>query len=308
MKRLIGLILSAALLLSLCACGAPENSKSTTPAQQEQNATIPQTTPATQWTEEPIQTPEAETQLVDNDNCAFSLESVTRSDYAGMELTVLCTNKTDRTLMFAWTDVSVCGYQYDPVWSQEVGPGEQVASVIDLDTYRLELWGITDVDQIGFTLTVFDSADFMAQPFVDEALELYPTGKTAYVRPDRKTSDGAQTMAADGGVELTIVSFQDDSDGYTLELYLENTTDRDQVFYWDEVCVNGIVVDPMWSELVGAGLRAYGQVSFPAEGLAEAGVDVVEAISFRLVVTEEQSGETTLEQTCTFHPEQSAVG
>lgn len=302
MKRLTGLSLIVTLLLSLTACGGDAASpEATTVASAE--PTIIQTTPATE--------PEngADT-LVDNESCAFSIRAVALSDYAGMELEVECVNKTDRSLIFSWVDVSVCGYQYDPLWSQEVAPGERLAGTIGIDTYRLESWGVMSVDEITFTLNVFDSEDFMAEPYVDDVFQIFPTGLTGdtVTYPDRVSTPGEQVVADNSGLSFIIESFQDDADVYTLRCYVRNGTDEALMLSLEDVTVNGVAIDPMWSELVSAGKQAYSQVTFLRSQLEDNGIGQVERIDFRLNAVSDDQGTVLLDQSATFTPADSTVG
>lgn len=313
MKRFLGLFLSVLMLLALAACGdsRAEPAPSGTSAPSAASTSVPTASePAETEAEETVPGTVAPGTLVDDENCGFAVISTAVSDYAGMELEVLCTNKTDRTLMFAWTDVSVCGYQYDPLWSQEVAPGEAVTGTVGIDTYQLENWGIRTVDQIGFTLQVFDSEDFMAQPYVEKAFEIFPTGLTAdtVTYPDRMAVEGEQVVIQQADVVFIIERFSDDASGYTLDVYLENGTDREQMFSWEDVCVNGAAVDPMWSEMVSAGKRTFAQVHFPADVLESQQIEAVEQIELTLLVTDPDSGEQVLSKTYTFDPGASAVG
>lgn len=304
MRKMIGLMLTIALLFMMSAC---------TPAAQE---TVPASTTVPTVPDQMQTLPEPETQtervaqiLADNENCTFTMGAARFSDYAGLELEVTCINKTDKTLIFSWTDVSVCGYQYDPLWSQEVAPGQEVLSTVGLDTYQLERWGIPQVDEIRFTLNVFDSEDFMAEPYVDEICEVFPTGMTADTvsYPDRTPVEGEQVVLDQNGLKFIIESFEDTATEYTLHCYLENQTEQLLMFSWEDVTVNGTPVDPMWSEPVNAGMRAYAEISFPQSRLSGAGIDTVEEITFRLTALTD-AGETLLDENFAFAPSDSAVG
>ena len=314
MKRITGLILSLILLLSLAACGgSPEATEA--PATQPAVTEAP-TEAATEAPTEPDETMPAlemeETMLVDDENCAFSIHFASLNAYTGMELEGVCVNKTGKTLIFSWNNVSVCGYVYDPLWSQEVAPGETVNCSISIDTYQLEQYGVTSVDEITFTLNIFDSEDFMAEPYVDSVYTIYPTGLNAetVVYPDRVSVGGEQVVTDSEGVDFIIESFEDETNAYVLRCYLGNRTDIALMFAWEEVTVNGAAIDPMWAAEVPAGKRAYTEISFPRSQLEENGIEEVEQIDFRLVVSnmEDFEAENVLDDTFTFRAEDSIVG
>lgn len=313
MKRMIGLILSITMLLSLTACSAePE-------APETEAPTAVTDAPTEEATEPPTEVPNVitplgmeESVLVDDENCTFSVHFASESEYVGMTLDAVCTNKTDRTLMFTWNTVSVCGYLYDPLWAEEVAPGESVNSTVYIDTFQLEQYGITSVDEIEFTLYIFDSADFMAEPFVNEVFTIYPTGLSAdtYVRPERVSAEGEQVIADNGDLTFIIESAQWDGDAYTLRCYLRNRTNTALMYAWEDVAVDGCAIDPVWAVEVPAGKQAYSDITFYRSQLSKNGIEEPEQIDFRLTVTnlEDWEADAILDETFTFRPEDCAVG
>ena len=152
MKRIFTLLLSCALLLTLAACGG-----SKAPAPTDSHTSTSVAPPAESLPEAPTQSTEpqasmAETILVDNEQVTFAVVSAQENAHTGMQLQVRCVNKTDRTLLFSWDMVSVCGYMYDPLWAQEVSGGKTAESTVYLDTVELERMGVAAVEEITFTL------------------------------------------------------------------------------------------------------------------------------------------------------------
>lgn len=293
MKRIFTMLFAAALLLSLAGCGG-EPAETTV-------ATEPPVTaaqPTAQATEEPTQAPTeppakaypmARTVLVDDENCAFTILGATCNDYTGMEIQVACQNKTEKTMMFSWDAVSVCGYMYDPHWAQEVGPGETVDSIVSIDTYALEGFGILSVDEISFHLYIFDNDNWMDEPFADSYFDIYPTGLTADTvsYPHRENVPGETVIADDRNLTF-IIECADTADdlAFTLHCYLENKTDSTVMFSWDAVAVNGCQLYPGWAETVAPGKSAYSDVVFYRSDLAENGIGEVSQIEFNLIVSD----------------------
>lgn len=310
MKKLIALVL-AALMLTLAACGAQSAEPDTIP---ETAAPAAAETAAAE-TEAPTEAPQvitpmemAESVLVDDENCTFSVNLASTNEHLGMTLDAVCVNKTDKNLMFTWNTVSVCGFMYDPMWSEQVAPGETVNSVIYIDTYVLEQYGITSVDQIEFTLNIFDMEDFMAEPFFNETCVIYPTGVSAedYAAPERAGAEGEQTIADSEDLTFIIESIHDDGESVVLRVYLRNKTEQSLFYVWDGVSVNGSAIDPLWSAEVAAGKQAYSEIAFSSADLAAKGIEEVEQIDFRLIISGEE--ETVLDETFTCRAEDSALG
>lgn len=306
MKRIAGLFLSFVLLFALTACGGEVSPTvpdvPTAAATQTPAAGLPEQTDA------PTQPPvPLDAMLVDNEACSFRVDLASVSEHAGMSLSALCANKTGSTLMFTWNMVSVCGYMYDPAWSEEVAPGETVSSAIELDTFELEQYGITSVDEVEFTLLVFNAEDFMAQPYVEEQFTVYPTGATAETvsRPEYQHKNG-ETVILDSETLCFIIESVDDevSDFYTLRCYGENRTEQNLILSWDSVTVNGENVDPVWSVTIAAGKQIMAEINFPASELDAAGIDTVTEIRFTLTAADYDDWEADpiLSESCTFDP------
>lgn len=308
MKRFLTLLLCAAMLLSFAACGSSEEPAPTAAIAATQPAATAAPTDAP--TEAPAASPDLAPQiiqLVDNDAVSVHITSVKNNEHLGMQLGIQCVNKTDRTLMFSWDMVSVCGFMYDPFWAEEVAPGKTLNSTVDFDTYALEQMGIASVDEISFTLRIFDSENWMEKPLVQEDCTIYPTGLNAEtVRfPARPETAGQVVVAEDENARFVIEwADAEDASEYTVYVYMENKTDRNLMYAWDMVSVNDMMVDPFWATVVAAGKKACAEVVFYRSDLADNGIENVENIEFTLIVSDydDWEGGNMLEKKFTYRP------
>jgi nitrogen regulatory protein PII len=69
-----------------------------------------------------------------------------------------------------------------------------------------------------------------------------------------------------------------------VKVYVENKTDKTLHFSWDEVSVNGYMVDPFWGTEVAPGKKENTTVSFYDTSLAENDIDLIKEITFVLNV------------------------
>ncbi len=297
-------MLTLGVLLSLAACGETEA------------PTVPATTPATaaptepQPTAPPATEPSAYTaenmELVNDEHVTFTVTRFVENAHLGLEMHVCCENKTDKNLMFSVDGVSVCGVMHDPFWATEVAAGKKANSILYFDTFALAQQGIPSPDEITFNLSVSDSEDWMDAPFVDAPFTVYPTGLSAerVVYPAYEHKNG-ETIAFDSKDLLFIIEKVSDSgDGYTLSCYVENRTDRDLMVSWDDVSVNGFMLDPFWAAAVSAGKQLYTEISFYATDLAEQGIETVTEIEFELNAYDydDFSADSIIEETIVFRP------
>jgi len=312
MRKMIGLLLCAAMLLSFTACGGSESPE---PTDAAASATIP-VTEAPMPTQAPTEEPAEPTVprsflenvvLVDNAAATFTVVKAENNAHLGMQLQVQCVNKTDRTLMFSWDMVSVCGYMYDPMWAVEVAAGKTAVSTVDLDTYALGKMGIDSVDEITFTLRVYDSENWMDAPLVEDVFTIYPTGLSSetFALPSHVFSDNHVVIADDDNVRFIIEGVTEDAaSDYTVHVYLENKTDRNLLYAWDLVSVNGKMVDPFWGTSVGAGKRACAEITFFRSDFEQNDIAEVSDIEFTLTVSDYDDWESgkLLEGTYTYNP------
>ncbi len=308
MKKFFTLLLCLAVLLSFAACGGSQNSA---PTDATASATVP-ATPTQAPTEAPTQPPVApammgETVLVDNNMVTFTVTKVENNDHVGMQLHVQCMNKTDRPLLFSWDMVSVCGFMYDPFWAQEVAAGKTANSTIDLDTFRLEQMGVDSVDEISFTLRIVDSENWMEEPIVQQAFTIYPTGLNADTLqlPQRTPTEGQVVIADDENVRFVIEKADTThASGCVLSVYMENKTDRNLMFSWDMVSMNGYMIDPFWATSVTAGKKSCAEINFYRSDLESNAIEDIKEIEFTLLVSDydDWAADYLLEQTYTYTP------
>ena len=303
MKRF--LILALCLTLMLAACGK-RNEPAPAPTAPGLILNPEPTAPPTEAPTEPAPSLPA-VDLVPSDKCSFTVTGTELNEHLGLQIHVLCENHSDRPLMFSWGNVSVCGFMYDPLWAVEVAPGKKANSTIGIDTYALEKIGINNVEEISFTLTVRDSEEFMEAPIVEESYSLYPTGKNAETLklPQYRHRDG-ETVIVDTE-DLTFIIYEVDdelADYYTLHCYAANRTGRDILLFWEDVSVNGFMVNPYWSVHIASGKQAYSEIIFFRSELKKQDIEVVQDIEFRLQASDSNdwSADYLFDEVFSFKP------
>ena len=172
MKKLIVILAALALIVST-GCAAtpvetttkpvPQATAPTTEVTTVPEATIPETT-----------APVAELTLVDDENCTVIIKGYDADALLGYGVNVYLENKTDKELMFSVGEVSVNGYMCDPFWAATVSAGKKANEQIIFFESDLEANGIEIVEEITFTLNVYDSDDWLAEYLVKEVFTVNP--------------------------------------------------------------------------------------------------------------------------------------
>jgi len=87
----------------------------------------------------------------------------------------------------------------------------------------------------------------------------------------------------DENLTFTITSIEESNIwGFTLKVFCDNKTDKDLMFSWDDVSVNGFMVDPYWVSSIQPGKRSYNEISFSSSSFEENAIIDVEEIEFKL--------------------------
>lgn len=162
MKKLICAGLAAALILMLPGCRGNAGSETSTPS-TETNATEATSRPSFQGLV-----------LVDNETATVKVTTIDESNFWGYTLKVFLENKTDKELMFTVDSVSVNGFMCDPFWATTVAPGMKANEEISFSESDFAANGIEAVEEIQFTLRVYDSEDFLAEDLIHEKILIRP--------------------------------------------------------------------------------------------------------------------------------------
>lgn len=291
MKKMLVLILSFVSLLSLSACGGGTQAETGSSAKTdtEKTAAVTEAPAVTAPVKEDAYSL-PETTIVDDENCTFIIEEIKETFYS-VQLSIFCENKTDKLLMFSLDNVVVNGYMNDPFWATEVAAGKKANQTIEFYTDGSTGLSIEKIDELRFDLLVYDSEDWEAPRLVEDSFTVYPTGLSAdtFVRPERVPYDSETVISDDENGTFIICSTDPDSDyGYTLTVFIENRTDSTMMVSWDEVSVNGYMVDPFWGCSVAAHACAISEINFWT-ALEDNGIEEVEDIEFRLRMSDYDS-------------------
>lgn len=112
--------------------------------------------------------------IAENEYAKVIVTGYEKDDIWGYTAKLFLVNKTDKNLMFSVDEVSVNGYMADPLYATEVIAGKCAFSSMSWFDETLEDNGITDVEEIEFVLTVYDSDDWLGDKFIDEKITLKP--------------------------------------------------------------------------------------------------------------------------------------
>ena len=247
--------------------------------------------------------------IVDNDNCTFTITDVTASGGGDVTFKVLCENKSDMNLMFAIENGAVNGYMMDPFWATTVAAGKKDNNSFTFHHSSLDDSNLESVDKFKFKLRIYDNDNWEAEPVVNEEYTVYPTGlsEDEIVVPERWKGNDEKIIVDENGVQFVILgTYKDDIWGYSLAVYLENNTDQDLMYSWDNVSVNGYMIDPFWGTTVTAGNKQITSIQFLDSYFEENNIETVENVEFTLRVHDvnDWMADSIVEDVYTYEPTQ----
>ncbi|MBR3973566.1 MAG: hypothetical protein IKJ99_06410 [Oscillospiraceae bacterium] len=288
MKRKILSLLAASMMLTAC---------SAAPAPTDTPATLPADISSQVQFEELI--------LVDNENCSFKITSIEKDHLLGYTLKATLENKTDLELMFTLDGVSVNSFMCDPFWAVTVTPGMKAKEEISFSDSDFDRNGISEVTDITFTLRIYDNNDWMADSLVEEDFTIYPLGEEEVNPFIREPQEGELVLFEDENCAIIVTGFDPDNIwGYTVNVYLENKTDKNLMFSLDGAAVNGFMCDPFWAEEVAPGKRSNSGISWSSSDFEDNGITELESITlpFRVYDAEDWMDDDILYETFTLNP------
>ena len=276
MKKVLSLILVLTMCFSLVACGGGSD----TDSGNEKGSSDEKTTQTETKKEEKPKEVEFETVTVlDNEYCLIEITALKVKGNEA-ELKVLLENKTeDKNQMVSLREASINGYDCEPFFVETVAAGKKSSKSIDVEVGNMAGKEIKNATDIELYFHVSDSDDFMADPYGDGRVNLYPYGEEKAEKYTREDVSADILIADTDEVKVVAVGVDpDDMFGYGLILYLENKTDGEVMYTVDNVSVNGFMADPFWAVSLPANTVCYKELTWFSTTLEDAGVETVEEI------------------------------
>lgn len=241
--------------------------------------------------------------LVDNDSIKAEITGIDTDGFWGYTWKIYLENKTDQTLMYAIENASVNGVMCDPFWATEVAGGMKENDDITWPSSTLENNDIERVTQVEFTFRVYPSDDWSADNVYEETLTVYPLGEENAETVGHTSSESDTVLFDNDTAQMIVTGYDPDNMwGYTVNVFLNNKTDRTLMFSVDDVSVNGYMCDPFWATDVAAGKSSNDDINFSSSDFESNGITDVNEIRMTVRVTDEETYDVIYEDTFTLNP------
>lgn len=313
MKRTLVIIVALILVFSLVACSSssteiPSLEKENMPAEDSNASEEIKPTESKPNDPEPKSDGIAfeELVVVDNDECTVKITGIEPDNMWGYTLKVNLENKSaDKTYMFSTQSGAVNGVESDPFFATEVAPGKKSNNDMSFMDDTLKNNGINEFTDIELTFKVYDTNDWTSDPVALETVHVYPLGEEKATKFVRESQSTDTVLIDDENIYIVVMGYTNDSIwGYTVNLYLENRTDKTLTYAVDEVSVNGYMADPFWAKEVRPGNVAFTSMSWSDTVFEENEITEVEEIEmlFKVYDSNDWMADKLIEEIVVLNP------
>lgn len=227
--------------------------------------------------------------LVENDDLSIIVIDWCEDSNYGYTLLTYFENKTNKFLVFYWSDVVINGYNIGTTYLNFLYPGTKEVTTIELSSSDLQKAGIKSIDKIKLYFIVSYYNDWLSEYLVNEKFTIYPTGlsddKVNY--PDWPKSIDEDVVLDNTRVSFIIYdSYMDSILGYVLEVYVENkSNDKKLIIEWKHVKINGYEINPSWNMLITPKTRGLSTITFSLDDLNENNIITINSIEFFIKIS-----------------------
>lgn len=277
MKRLLPILLTCILLLSLSACGGGAPAATPAPAAGASRAAdsapaqVPDNAPA-----KAAETSIAETVILDEQGIRVTARELNVKGTFGPEIKLLIENDSGANLTFQCRGASVNGYMVETMMSIDVANGKKANDTLTFTNSDLKQCGIETIANLCFSLHIFYSdswENFMDTPEIELRTNQYEGYDFRF--------DDAGTLAYDeNGVKIVVKGVSEDSSwiGPSVMVYIQNDTGRMITVQARNLSVNGFMVDSIFSPDVAAGKAAIDGITLMSADLEENGIQSIDEV------------------------------
>lgn len=292
MKHTLWILLVLCFLLSACVAESQPAAEQTAP--ETAVVTIPEETvfvteeETTEETIPPVEGVDGET-LYNEDQFALVFqdltvaqlpENATRKEKAafkeGWDMTMAAVNRTDITVYMRLMNLSVNSYMFENLPTVVLEPGEYREIHYTLTNEELEFNAIMEIQDLQFNLWVYDSEDFKT-PDVADGLCKYYVNRKEPTYPQRKPQETDQILVENERYNVTVTQVTV-GDDVTVQLHLQNYSDKELIFVAPYALVNEKVTDPLWACNVSGGKQRNAVLTFTAQQLKDAEIEDIQSI------------------------------
>ncbi len=295
MKRVISILITVVIVLSLSACDSSSNGEIKEPSNV---STSDNSSEAPDNDAESTQTGKVdvtinETTLVDEGGVKIIAKSLDTNGLFGAKINLLIENNSGKDLTIQCVNASVNGYMVDTMMSVDIVNGKKANDAITFLESDFEASKITSIADMELAFHMFTTADW--ETYLDtKQIQL----KTSIVDTYEYKFDDSGNVAYDAsGIKVVIKGLAEDSSifGPSIVVYLENNSDKAFTVQTRDVSINGFMVDAMFSSDVLPGKKSVDTITFLSSELEENKITSIQDAELKFHIFDMKSWDTIVD-------------
>lgn len=229
--------------------------------------------------------------LFDKEGVRVTAKELVDDPIWGKGINVLIENESDKNVTVQCNTVVVNNYMMSDIFSSSVAAGKKDNETITLMSSGLEAAGIDTIAEVNIRFSVVDE-DYETLFDTDEI-----TLKTsAYGTVTQPAVDEGKELLNQAGVRIVGNYVEEDSIwGAGVQLFIENTSEKDVIVQCDDMSINGFMVTPYFSCQVNKGRLALEAITIMNSDLEENDITEIKDLELTLLIVDAESYDTIYE-------------
>lgn len=289
MRRILLLMLTLSMIMSLVACGSNETSDPTPPISYEAGDNM-----SSEDESESKSLPKIDTEAITIEEQVLFDEAgikVTATDLEsglfGTEIKVLVENNTEDTKVVQAQYTVVNGYMIQNLFSAEVAAGKKSNDTITLYQNEMDASGIDTVADIEVSIIVINAEDWRTE-LESDPVQIKTSAFDGFIY---KYNDAGQVLYEENGIRIITPGLVEDESifGDGLLLYIENLSEKTITVQSNNLSVDGFMTEGILSQTVLPGKRAVTALTVMDYSLEENGITEITEMEFELDIFDNDS-------------------
>lgn len=262
---------------------ASANAASTASAEKEKSTEAEKTSTDTPTIEEQV--------LVDTEGIKITATGYTTDGFLGDGVKLVIENNTDTDYTIGCDALIVNDYMINDLFVSTVAAGKTANETVDLYSSELKAAGIENVGQIELYFHAYD--DDFNYLFQKE----YAVIETScYDDMDTSADEDGTELYNENGIRIVGKTVDENSFwGTSILLYIENNSGKNVGISVNDMSVNGVMMDPLFSTTVYDGKKAVDSITLFESDLQDNDIESIDSAELKFNIYNADSYQTIVE-------------
>ncbi|MGM9680011.1 MAG: hypothetical protein ACI3XR_00745 [Eubacteriales bacterium] len=231
----------------------------------------------------------SETVCFEANGISVSAKEIVEDSFWGTGIKLYLENNSENDYTVSTKAVIVNNCMVDSFFVSEIAAGKKSNDTLYLSSHDLKAYGIGNIGQIEIYFYVFDTTNFETVYTAD----CVTITTSLYDKMDTTVDDAGYTLYEEDGIRI-VGKYVDEHTlfGSSVQLYIENTSDRNITVSCDDLSVNGYMVTGFLSETVYKGKFAIGEITVLSSDLEENNITSIDEIELKFHIYDSDSYQT----------------